>query len=56
MSRARILADFISTGEGVGILADGAISYAEVTGTPTLAAVATSGQSGPGTLSLSFVS
>ena len=43
MSRARILADFISTGEGVGILADGAISYAEVTGTPTLAAVATSG-------------
>ena len=60
MSKARILADFISTGEGVGILADGAISYAEVTGKPTLAAVATSGAyadvTGTPTLPTDFVS
>jgi len=32
MSRARNLADFISTGVGTGILADGAISTTEITG------------------------
>lgn len=30
MSKARLLADFISTGAGTGILADGAISVAEI--------------------------
>ena len=43
MSKARNLADFIGTGAGAGILADGAIAYSEVTGTPTLATVATTG-------------
>ena len=32
MSRARTLADFISTGVGTGILADGAIDSTEITG------------------------
>ena len=32
MSRARTLADFISTGVGTGILADGAIDTTEITG------------------------
>ena len=32
MSRARTLADFISTGAGTGILADGAIDTTEITG------------------------
>ena len=32
MSKARILADFISTGAGTGILADGAIDPSEITG------------------------
>lgn len=35
MTKARDLADFISTGAGTGILADGAISVAEVTGLTT---------------------
>ena len=32
MSKARLLADFISTGVGIGILADGAIAPSEITG------------------------
>ena len=32
MSKARLLADFISTGAGTGILADGAIDTTEITG------------------------
>ena len=35
MTKARDLANFISTGAGTGILADGAISVAEVTGLTT---------------------
>jgi hypothetical protein len=40
MTKARDLADLISAGNP---LADGAIAYSEVTGTPTLATVATTG-------------
>ena len=41
MSRARNLADFISSGSTpTGILADGVISYSEVTSTPTLGTAA----------------
>jgi hypothetical protein len=40
MTKARDLADLIAAGNP---LADGAIAYSEVTGTPTLATVATSG-------------
>lgn len=40
MSKARDLANTLSTGN---LLADGVVSYSEVSGTPTLATVATSG-------------
>ena len=40
MSKAQTLATTVSTGS---VLADGTVAYAEVSGTPTLAAVATSG-------------
>jgi hypothetical protein len=40
MSKAQTLATTVSTGN---VLADGTVAYAEVSGTPTLAAVATSG-------------
>jgi hypothetical protein len=40
MSKALTLANLVSAGS---VFADGTIAYAEVTGTPTLAAVATSG-------------
>lgn len=57
MSKARDLADLIAAGNP---LADGAIAYSEVTGTPTLATVATSGAysdvTGTPTLPTDFVS
>ena len=40
MSKAKTLATTVSTGN---VLADGTVAYAEVSGTPTLATVATSG-------------
>jgi len=40
MSKAQTLATTVSTGS---VLADGTVAYAEVSGTPTLATVATSG-------------
>ena len=57
MTKARDLADLISAGNP---LADGAIAYSEVTGTPTLATVATSGAysdiTGAPTIPTDFVS
>tara|TARA_R100000951_G_scaffold54295_1_gene45687 strand:+ start:392 stop:943 length:552 start_codon:yes stop_codon:yes gene_type:complete len=57
MTKARDLANLISAGNP---LTDGAISYSEVTGTPTLAAVATSGAyadvTGTPTIPTDFVS
>ena len=40
MSKAKTLATTVSTGN---VLADGTVAYSEVSGTPTLATVATSG-------------
>jgi len=57
MTKARDLADLIAAGNP---LADGAIAYSEVTGTPTLATVATSGAyadvTGTPTIPTDFVS